>query len=96
MGNQNQDQGRQTQSGAGQRTQPQDPKLRPEQDDDNKVERRTSDEGQGRNQSASTRGPSQSGGESESDATSGTAGKSGMSGSGSDRGQSNADRSGNR
>jgi hypothetical protein len=57
MGNQNQDQNRdqsrQTQGGAGQRTTPHDPKLNPEQDDDNLVEQRTSDEGQGRDQSAS-------------------------------------------
>lgn len=50
MGNQNQTPG--TQGNTGQRTQPQDPKIDPERDDPNTVERRTSDEGQGRDQQA--------------------------------------------
>src|SRR5262245_13007213 len=100
MGNQNQGQNegntRQAQGGAGQRTDPQDPKLNPERDDDNTIERRTSDEGQGRNQQASTK--RSSGSESESDDTS-VSGQPGRSKAGASEqgqtGQSGTTRGGN-
>lgn len=53
MGTQNRDQTRQSQAAAGQKTAPQDPKLNPGRDEQNQIEQRTSDQGQGRNQSAS-------------------------------------------
>lgn len=54
MANQNQDPGRQNQgSSTGKRTPPQDPKVNRERDDDNTIQRRTSDEGAGRDRSAS-------------------------------------------
>jgi hypothetical protein len=87
MGNQNQGQNqgdnRQTQGGAGQRTNPQDPTLNPERDDENRVQRRTSDEGQGRDRSASGTSSDESG-----DDESSTTGQSGSSKSGAaDQGQ---------
>ena len=92
MGNQNQGDGRQAQGGAGQKTSPQDPKLNPEQDDHNQIERRTSDEGQGRNQASTRR---TSGSESDADENSGT-GQHGRSKSGAtDQDQTGTNRGGN-
>jgi hypothetical protein len=89
MGNMNQQPGRQNQNqggNTGQRTQPHDPQIEPERDDPNQVERRTSDEGQGRDERQSGN-RSTSGGQSGSQSAS-------QSGS-TDRGQSGSNRPGN-
>jgi len=92
MGNQNQGGDRQTQGGAGQKTNPQDPTITPERDDENQIERRTSDEGQGRNQASTKRS---SGSESDAD-DKGTTDQGGRSKSGAtDQGQTGTNRGGN-
>lgn len=91
MGNQNQGQN-QDKGNTGQRTEPRDPTITPERDDENRVEQRTSDEGQGRDQASNKR---TSGTESDADDSSAT-GQPGRSKSdATDQGQKATNRGGN-